>query len=88
MIGQERLRNMFKLFVEGNQLPRFSILTGVAGIGKKTLCKWLGDEMQERGFTIYKLPDIKIDSIREMIDLSYKAVNPTLYVIADADNMS
>lgn len=88
MIGQERLRNMFKLFVEGNQLPRFSILTGVAGIGKKTLCKWLGDEMQEQGFTIYKLPDIKIDSIREMIDLSYKAVNPTLYVIADADNMS
>lgn len=88
MIGQERLRNLFEMLIANKEFPRFSILTGVKGIGKKTMCDWIATEMSKHAVTIYRLPDNKIDTIRDMIAMSYKAVNPTLYIIADADAMS
>ena len=90
MIGQERLRGMFKVLIVGHTLPRFCILTGQTGSGKKTLANWMAEEFKKvhADATIYTLPDVKIDTIREMINLSYKAVSPVMYIIADADTMS
>ena len=88
MIGQERLQNILGTLIENQEFPRFSILTGVSGSGKKTMCDWIADQMLKWHVTPYKLPDVKIDTIREMIATSYKAVYPVLYIIADADSMS
>ena len=88
MIGQERLRDIFDVLISNHEFPRFCILTGVSGIGKKTMCNWIAEKMSKQNVVSCRLPDVKIDSIREIISMSYKAVNPTLYIIADADSMS
>ena len=71
--------------IEKNAFPRFSILVGPKGCGKKTACKWLVDALKHDSYT---LPDIKIDTIRQMMDVSYKAIKPIVYLIQDADGMS
>ena len=90
MTGQKRLQDLFKMLIHNSDFPRFCILTGQTGSGKKTMCDWIVDEFRTRNplITSYKLPDVKIDTIREMIATSYRAVNPIIYIIADADNMS
>lgn len=90
MIGQERLRGMFKALIVGNAFPRFCVLTGQTGSGKKTLANCIAEDFKKTysDVTIYTLPDIKIDTIREMISISYKAVTPVIYIIPDADAMS
>jgi hypothetical protein len=90
MIGQERLKDIFSLQIENHNFPRFCILTGCNGIGKKTLAEWIVNKFRESNPQIlsYKLPDVKIDTIREMINTSYQATNPIIYIIADADSMS
>lgn len=85
MIGQERLIGMFTVMIANGEFPRFCILTGVKGCGKKTISKWVVDKLE---MVSYTLPDIKIDTIRQMIDTSYKATDPIVYLIQDADGMS
>lgn len=90
MIGQESLRDTLSLLIENHDFPRFCIITGRKGSGKKTLCNWIVEKFSEvvPVITSYKLPDVKIDTIREMIKTSYQATNPIIYIIADADSMS
>lgn len=85
MIGQTRLRQTFQALIDSDGFPAFCILTGPKGCGKKTMAKWI---IEQLGTICYILPDIKIDTIRQMIETSYKAVNPTIYLIQDADGMS
>lgn len=83
MIGQKDLQELLKNQIYNNKFPRFSIITGSKGSGKKTITqeisKWLG--------TNYVLSGISADDIRNTIDMAYKVEEPTLYVIADADTM-
>lgn len=90
MIGQNSLKDIFSLMIENSTFPRFCILTGAVGSGKKTMCDWIVGKFRDVNpvFTSYKLPDTKVDSIRDMITVSYQAVNPIIYILADADNMS
>jgi hypothetical protein len=37
---------------------------------------------------VYRLPDVKIDTIREIITQAYKKITTMIYIIPDADNMS
>lgn len=85
MIGQERLLGLFDSMISSNEFPRFCILTGPKGSGKKMVSKYITEKMN---ITSYILPDVKIDTIRQMIETSYKAVNPVMYLIQDADGMS
>lgn len=85
MIGQKNLLNNLEQIISAGTFPRFSILTGPKGCGKHTVSKWIAEKL---GITPYILPDVKVDTIRHAIEVSYKAVNPTLYMIYDADNMS
>ena len=84
MIGQKRIQNRISALIDNGAFPRFSIITGQYGCGKKTLAKQIAKQL--KGFTIMVEP--KVDSIREMIEQSYKTATTTVYVIADADNMS
>lgn len=93
MIGQHNLQSRIEQLIENGTFPRFSILVGPKGSGKKTLAHEL-----ERLFNnwrvisdhvnVYELPDVKIDTIRDIITQSYKQVMTMLYIIPDADNMS
>ena len=85
MIGQKILLKMLELQIAENTFPRFLILVGQKGSGKKTMCKVIADKLN---CTIYTLEDIKVDTIRKMIQDCYKLVNDTVYIIPDADNMS
>lgn len=89
MIGQEDLRNTIKKQIEDDTFPHFAIIVGEKGSGKKTLINEIFNHFKVyKGFTVkYTLPDIKVDSVRQMITAVYKTHN-TLYVISDADNMS
>lgn len=90
MIGQLQLRDIFEISIDENMFPRFCILTGPAGCGKKTMCDWLITKFKQKdgNSANYTLPDVKIDTIREMIATSYKAADKIIYIIADADGMS
>lgn len=82
MIGQIELKNEINKLL--NDFPRFTIITGQKGQGKKTLSKYIANKLN---YPIV-LIDIKIDNIREMIETAYKQTEPIIYLIADADKMS
>lgn len=87
MIGQSSLISKIRQQVENEVYPRFSILVGQKGSGKKTLAKNIIPSMFDSSI-LYVLEDVKVDTIRDMINQSYKTVGRTIYIIPDADNMS
>lgn len=84
MIGQRILQEKVFAQIERGKFPRFSIIIGEKGSGKRTLCAEIAQRL-ECGLT---LVGSKADDIREMIDTAYKVDLPILYVIADCDSMS
>lgn len=89
MIGQTELLN--RLYERSNkQLPRFMIFVGDKGSGKKTLITEIQHNYMYKGYPmpIYRAPDTKIESIRNLITEAYKTRVPAWFVIADADSMS
>ena len=89
MIGQCNLQSRIEQLIENGTFPRFSIFVGPKGSGKKTFAKWVRQCMGQNELVIgYEATDVKIDTIREIIQRSYKVANTVIYVIPDADNMS
>lgn len=84
MIGQRYLLERINGQVERGRFPRFAIFIGERGSGKKCLASTIADYLK---YPI-SFVDIKVDSIREVIDTAYKVDTPIIYVIADCDNMS
>lgn len=81
MIGQRKLINLLNNL---NELPRFIILNGINGCGKKTLGKEISKKFK------YELVFIsnKIDEIREMIDFSNETQEHIIYYIDNGNQMS
>lgn len=85
MVGQNNLLSKFdSLFTDG-RFPRFSILCGSKGSGKKLLAHYIIDNLTDG---LYEESGIKIDDIREIICDAYKIHSTAVYFIPDADNMS
>lgn len=95
MLGQKRIIEQFQNMVDDRttMFPRFIILVGNKGSGKKllanTLHKMIVDSLSY-GDVVNKcvLEDTKADTIRSMIADAQKAIEPVLYIIPDADTMS
>jgi len=85
MIGQISLRNNLKDIVESGKFPRFVILTGPKGSGKKLICEEIAHYL---GVDNVIMCGIKVEDIRDIIDAAYRVTTTTVYVVADADNMS
>lgn len=85
MIGQRELLNKIGGQIGRGKFPRFSILIGEKGSGKKELAKNIA---QMSGHPAWIAPDIKVDTIRNIIETCYKADLPVFYVIPDCDNLS
>lgn len=85
MIGQQSLRNQFEELIKKDKLPKFIILASPRGTGKTTLAKEIANKLNT---LCVELPDVKIDTIRNMIAQSYEITEPCVYIISDADDMS
>ena len=93
MIGQRNLQNQIEQLIKNRTFPRFSILVGPKGSGKKTLAHEIGHmfnawRVSSDYVDVYRLPDVKIDTVREIITQAYKRITTMVYIIPDADNMS
>lgn len=82
MIGQVNLLSKIDKIID--RYPKFSIITGAKGSGKKLIVKYICDKLN--------LPIVPfgtgIEEIRNIIDMSYEQTEPICYVCYDADNMS
>lgn len=91
MIGQKNLIDKFQTMINDRAVmfPRFIILVGMKGSGKKTLSKLIHQMMNTIGrISKIVLEDVKVETIRGMIDDAQKTTEPVLYIIPDADKMS
>ena len=89
MIGQSFLKNQFSTLMSSNNFPHFSILCGPKGSGKKTLCMELQSMSAFAGIDVfYELPDVKVDTLRTMIEDAYTTKDSMFIIIPDADTMS
>lgn len=82
MIGQTTLLNKIDRLI--TNYPKFSIIVGPRGSGKKMIVKYICDKLN-----IATVPfGTGIDEVRSIIDLSYQQTEPICYVCTDADTMS
>ena len=84
MIGQREVTNKIFGQIERGKFPRFSILIGESGSGKKTLAQEISHKLNMSSTIV----GTSAENIRFCIEDSYKLVDPIVYVIADCDNMS
>lgn len=82
MIGQQRL--LIELQTLQGRFPRFSILVGAKGGGKKLLAQQLAKQLKAHLVTV----ETKAEPVREAVEMAYKQKSPILYLIPDADTMS
>lgn len=90
MIGQCNLQSRIEQLIEKGTFPRFSILVGPKGSGKKTFANWIITKIVRQEALSYSqvCPDVKIDTIRQIIENAYKTISTNIYVIPDVDTMS
>lgn len=85
MIGQLNLWSQFVSMIQTGEFPRFIIIVGDRGSGKKLIARKLCKEISNG---LYEECGIKIDEIRSLISDVYKIHSLAVYLIPDADNMS
>ena len=84
MIGQENNKSIIDNFIENGSCPRFIILTGLEGSGKRTFSKYIADKLNAD----LLLFDNKIESVREVITTAYTQNKNIVYCIYGYENMS
>lgn len=83
MIGQQKLLNFIDKLVE-NAFPGFSIICGASGSGKKLIAKEIATKLDAQLI----ICGVKVENVREVINLSYKQSEPIVYLFPDCDKMS
>ena len=89
MIGQIPLLEKIQTQIEDDVFPKFSIFVGAKGMGKKTLMREITTYMPS--YEVHELADVKIDTIRGMIDEAVTKASSgakIIYIIPDSENMS
>lgn len=82
MIGQTKLLNKINGLM--NNFPRFVLLVGSKGSGKKLICNEIAKKL---GYPLVSM-GTGVDEVREVIQNSYRNTEPIIYVIPDTDKMS
>ena len=93
MIGQVKLSKRLLDLILQAKFPSFCILTGTKGSGKKLMANnivgWLLQSPKYPNDIVkYILGDVKVDTIRNMIEDAYTTKDFTVMIIPDADDMS
>jgi hypothetical protein len=85
MIGQDNLLRSLDRLVENKSIPRFSIVIGERGSESEDVGVYTANKI---GCQYVLLPDVKVDTIRDMIIQAYKQHQTMVYIIPHADDMS
>lgn len=84
IIGQKKLLSDIDHLLTTEKFPRFSILQGAYGSGKKLIASYIS-----KGLGALLVPcELGVDAVREVIDMSYEQTSPIVYMWADAQKMS
>lgn len=84
MIGQVELKKRIISQIDNGTFPRFSILVGQPGSGKKMMCGFISAHLHALGYT----SGIGVEDIRRMIVEAHRVAARVLFIIPDADKMS
>ena len=84
MIGQENNKRLIENFVDNDTCPRFMIITGAEGGGKRTFAKFISEKLNAD----FLLFDNKVESIREVINTAYTQSKNILYCVYGYETMS
>lgn len=85
MIGQQKLIAQIDDLIERDKFPRFSIVVGERGMEHEDVARYVHTKM---GADYIQLPDVKVDTVRIMIQQAYKLHKTTVFCIPSADDMS
>lgn len=86
MIGQQKLIAQIDDLIANDRLPRFSIVVGERGMEHEDVAHYISEQYQ--GADYIQLPDVKVDTIRNMIKQAYQLHHLTVFCIPHADDMS
>lgn len=84
LVGQAQNLEIIKESIANDALPRFIIISGGRGSGKKTLASYIASMLHA---TLVYRP-LGVDSVRETIESAYFCSTPVVYVFPHADIMS
>ena len=84
MIGQKNFAKRIDDMISANKFPRFVILVGLPGSGKKMWAHNIAVQLD----ACYVEYSPGVDEMRTMIGHANKVATRTVFTIADADNMS
>lgn len=85
MIGQKVLQQKLADMVKDGKYPRFSILLGDKGSGRKTLAYNIAKSLEALPVVV---KDSSAASVREVINGAYKNMGRCCYIFTDVDAMS
>ena len=84
LIGQKQNIEYIDKCIEEGTLPKFIIINGDIGSGRKKLAKYISDKLNY-SFVEY---GTRIEDVRDLIDLCYNYNNKVVYCISNIQNMS
>ena len=84
MIGQTNNIQFIDTCISNNKLPRFMLIRGDKGSGKKELVNYIS---QKTGYSVVFF-SASVESVRNLINLCYQQTKPILYVIPDCEKLS
>jgi DNA polymerase-3 subunit delta' len=84
VVGQTSFINNIDYLVSADKFPRFSIIVGQEGSGKKRMANYISSKLG----CVSANYGIGVDDIRQMIVDAYKVSMPMVYILPDADKMS
>lgn len=82
MIGQEELKATIDTLL--SKFPRFLILTGDEGSGRKTIARYTAARLNAEIIMVGN----RVDDVREIIEIATKHKVKRIYLFENADNMS
>lgn len=84
IFGQDKLLKYIDRLIDSGQFPRFCIISGVRGCGKKLISSYIASKLG----ALFVPCELSVDAVRSVIDTAYEQTEPMMYMWADAHNMS
>ena len=84
MIGQVNNIRFLDTCISNNKLPRFLLIRGSKGSGKKELVNYIS---KQTGYEVVFF-GTSVEAVRNLITLCYQQTKPIIYVIPDCEKLS
>ena len=91
MIGQKYLLSTVHKLIENKDLPRFILIVGKEGSGRRTLAGYIIKQFKKYLYSnalAKTVDDIKIATMRDVINSAYHTIVPCIYTVPNIDDMS